>query len=138
MEEASPSLCAPMRGDRGEHDVRLIEHGAVLESDYAQAPPLKEARPRVVVIATVGSIMRRTVQLDDEVFSGAVEVNDVRADAVLPLEFAPVEPSRPQAFPQSPLGRRLSAPELTPSRLEPFPIMQTIPVGHGIDRGWEW
>jgi hypothetical protein len=124
-----------MRGDGVEHDVRLIEHRVVLEPEYAQAPPLKEARPRVVVIATVGSVMRRTVQLDDEALARAVEVDDIRADAVLSPEFAPVQPSGPQALPQSPLGKRLSAPQLPTPRLELFPVVEPLSIGHDSQEG---
>jgi len=71
-----------------EDAVRIVEHFPVLDADDTKPDLFQEFRSVAVMIDATLAVMRRSVELDYESFLGAVKVNDIRTDTVLPSEFS--------------------------------------------------
>ncbi|HEY6721503.1 MAG TPA: hypothetical protein VI363_07700 [Burkholderiales bacterium] len=73
----------------------------ILESDQPDSGTLEEPRAQGIVILRSLMVVSRAVQLHSESFSGAVEVQNIRPDAVLTPEFLATQLPVFEMVPQS-------------------------------------
>jgi hypothetical protein len=97
------------RLDDAFHEVGLSVVGR--EPEHLATLGLEPALTSLVVPLLLVGIVAGTVQLDDEAGGGAVEVNDVFADGMLPAELPPFEPAASQVGPEPALGARHVVPQ---------------------------
>ena len=79
----------------------ILNDLTILESDQPDSSALKEQRAEGIVVLRSFMIMSRAVQLHSEPFSGTVEVQNIRPDAVLTPEFSAPQTPRFEMFPQA-------------------------------------
>ncbi len=76
-----------------QHSFETLDDFTILESDEPDSGALKEARADSVAVLRNFMVVSRAVQLHGEPFSGTVEIQNIRPDAVLAPEFpAPQTP----------------------------------------------
>lgn len=76
-----------------QHDLRLIENLSILNSQDAYALLLQEGMSCCIVIVPKRIKMRLAVQLYRQLLTRTIEVDDVRADAVLAPELPAFQPA---------------------------------------------
>ena len=115
--------------NRREHGRHVFEHGAVLEADHADA-----YRGEVLLaLQIVGALPRcevdGAIEFDGQPLGGAVEVEDVGADAVLAAEAPPGELAPLEVPPQDGLGGRAVGAQVLPEGFVAWPVVGV--AGHG-------
>ncbi len=76
-----------------QHSFEILDDFTILESDQPDSSALKEPRADGIAVLCNFMVVSRAVQLHSEPFSGTVEIQNIRPDAVLAPEFpAPQTP----------------------------------------------
>ena len=95
-----------MLADVCENPVGNIHHMTIFEPDDDESPRPKKLLTHIIPAGRVLAIMRGPFKLNDQPFGSAVEIDNVRPDALLAPEFPAVQIRAPQHSPQSGLRRR--------------------------------
>ena len=84
-----------------QNSFEILDDFTILESDQPDSSALKEPRADGIAVLRSFMVVSRAVQLHSEPFSGTVEVQDVRPDAVLTSEFPAPQTPVFEMFPQA-------------------------------------
>ncbi len=90
----------------------------IREPDHAPAVLREDIGPRLILIRLI--FVNRPVDLDSETLGRACEIEDERADRMLPPEMLPTDPMSAECLPEQLLGRRHLTSQLT-SALDTVP-----------------
>ena len=101
------------RCDGSQHGLGVLEHHAVLEPHPPDALCFEVSRSLGVVRPPRRVIVNGSVQFDGDSLARAVEVEDVRTDAVLSPEPSPEKLAPLKTEPERSLGRRAVGAEVT-------------------------
>jgi len=127
----TPSLVAEVLGDGGAYDVRLFKHILVSKAKNGEALLSQEVLTFIVVFVAGGIVVHRAVQFDDYLLGGAVEIDDVRTDAVLSAKLATAKLAFPQHAPQRTFGWRSGVTQALAMLLEVLAIVERR-IRHGL------
>ena len=113
--------------DQRDRSVRILKHNSILQSQNGQAGRTQEPRTQPVMRSRVCAIVRGTVKFDNQFLARTVEVDDIRADAVLPPEFPPVQPGPLKDTPKRSFSGSQTRPECPSPLDERLAIMKFLP-----------
>ncbi len=113
----------------------ILNDLTILESDQPDSSALKEQRAEGIVVLRSFMIMSRAVQLHSEPFSGTVEVQNIRPDAVLTPEFPAMQPPRFEMIPQARFRDCESSTKFPAARLQSRNIMNKSHARSTLGRG---
>jgi hypothetical protein len=80
-----------MLPDQLQYSLRIFEYFSIFHPDYSQACGIQESFANRVLFSRGAAVMRGAVQLEHKAFPWAIEIHDVRTDALLPPEFPAVQ-----------------------------------------------
>lgn len=104
------------RCDFRDDALRPLEHDLIPEPEHADADAVEVPRPLGVVRRPLRRVVDGPVDLDGETLGRAVEVQDLRPDAVLPPEPPAADVPVLEERPEPGLGGRSVRPEALPER----------------------
>ena len=117
-----------------QNSFEILDDFPILESDQPDSGALKKPRAHGIAVLCGFMVVSRAVQLHSEPFSGAVEVQNVRPDAVLTSEFPPVQTPVLEMVPQTRFGDCECSAKFLAARLQSRNIVnkshaRSTPVG---------
>jgi len=118
-----------------QNSFEIVDDFTILESDQPDSSALKEPRADGIAVLRSFMVVSRAVQLYSEPFSGAVEVQDVRPDAVLTSEFPAPQTPLFEMLPQARLRDGESPAKFPAARLQSRNIMNKSHARSTLGRG---
>ena len=121
---ARASLFAKVPDDGRVYHVRLLEYVLIIKTEDGEAFLSQVLLAFAIVIAAGGVVVDGAIQFDDQALRRAVEIDNVRTDAVLAAKLAAIEPAFLQPLPQRTLGGCSSVAQLLASLPEVLSVVE--------------
>lgn len=104
-----------MLGDMRENAFEIFHDMSVFQPNDRQAQSLEVVLPRMIIGGGLLAVVGSAFKFNDESFSGAIEVDDIGANALLAAKFSLMKTRTPERSPKNSFGWcQVSAQDATP------------------------